>query len=497
MERLLSPAMHRRVLLLNLLNEPNGWVTSEELAEKIKCSKKTVILDCQYIEDRWSDYFTLEVSRKYGIRLIASPYQSIHEIYIEIIKESNAFSFLESIFFSPNQSAAYWEEKFYLSNSSLYRLSNLILSALKERKIELSRSPYYVYGKDERKVRYFFTSYFIEVYGNRDWPFPFDKDKLFALADKIAAKFELELNDGQIVHLVNSIAVTIIRESQGFLIKKKRDPINNYVKKMIDIKKYQKEVEEILAPLEIVLPKNWYEDFCYSLFWWDFGWDNLQEKENVLTQANQLVDTIKEALTIEISDSSRESIVRLIEHVYAKHKMFPYKKYMVYDRFLYSSKIIRQTYLVLGAVVTKALRDLEKKMKFPWESMYLNELLHEISIRWDQLTEQSDAKRHQISVLVLSDLGKDHAKLLGSILADNFRDKIAITVQKYPYYDQPAQTIDNTFDLYVSNYALNHIDAGINMIVEDIPSFKNIMDLRGFIDKKRLVLPKDVPYLNV
>ncbi|MFD1902224.1 helix-turn-helix domain-containing protein [Enterococcus termitis] len=169
MERLLSPAMHRRVLLLNLLNEPNGWVTSEELAEKIKCSKKTVILDCQYIEDRWSDYFTLEVSRKYGIRLIASPYQSIHEIYIEIIKESNAFSFLESIFFSPNQSAAYWEEKFYLSNSSLYRLSNLILSALKERKIELSRSPYYVYGKDERKVRYFFTSYFIEVYGNRDW----------------------------------------------------------------------------------------------------------------------------------------------------------------------------------------------------------------------------------------------------------------------------------------------------------------------------------------
>ncbi|MFD1902225.1 hypothetical protein GQR36_23515 [Enterococcus termitis] len=109
------------------------------------------------------------------------------------------------------------------------------------------------------------------------------------------------------------------------------------------------------------MPKNWYEDFCYSLFWWDFGWDNLQEKENVLTQANQLVDTIKEALTIEISDSSRESIVRLIEHVYAKHKMFPYKKYMVYDRFLYSSKIIRQTYLVLGAVVTKALRDLEKK----------------------------------------------------------------------------------------------------------------------------------------
>ncbi|GGC75527.1 helix-turn-helix domain-containing protein [Enterococcus wangshanyuanii] len=496
MERLLSPAMHRRVLLLNLLDEPNGWVTSEELAEKIDCSKKTVMLDCQYIEDRWSDYFTLEVSRKYGIRLITSPYHSIHDIYIEIIKESNAFTLLEAIFFQPNQSAAYWEEKFYLSNSSLYRLSNSILYALKDRKINMSRSPYYVYGKDERKVRYFFTSYFIEVYGTRDWPFPFDRAKIFTLADKIVAKFDLELNDGQLVHLVNSIAVTIIRESQGFLIKNRRDPINSFVKKMIDIKKYQKDVEAILTPLEIVLPENWYEDFCYSIFWWDFGWDNLQEKEKILNQGNDLVDTIKEALKIEISAVSRASIVNLVEHIYAKHKMFPYKKYMVYDRFLYSSKIIRQTYVVLGAVVTKALSDLEKKTKFPWESMYFNEMLHEISIRWDQLTEQSDAKRHQVSVLVLSDLGKDHAKLLGSILHDNFRDKIAMTIQEYHYYDQPPQTQDNTFDLYISNYALSHINEGVNMIVEDIPSFKNIMDLRSFIDRKRLVLPKDVQYLN-
>ncbi|WP_375180416.1 helix-turn-helix domain-containing protein [Enterococcus rotai] len=113
MERLLSPSMHRRVLLLNLLNGPNSWITSDYLAESIDCSKKTIMLDCQYIEDRWPDYLTIETSRKHGIRLIASPHRSIHDIYIEIIQESNAFSLLESIFFEPMQPAVYWEKNYF------------------------------------------------------------------------------------------------------------------------------------------------------------------------------------------------------------------------------------------------------------------------------------------------------------------------------------------------------------------------------------------------
>lgn len=496
MERLLSPAMHRRVLLLNLLNEPNGWITSEELADKINCSKKTLMLDCQYIEDRWSDYLMIETSRKYGIRLTVSPYQSLHEIYVEVIKESNAFSLLESIFFEPNETATFWEKKYFLSSSSLYRLSNLILSALKDRKIEMSRSPYFVYGKDERKVRYFFSSYFMEVYGVREWPFPLDRESVFSLTNKINEKFELKLNDSQIVHLANSIAVTIIREKQGFLINKKRDPIHNFVKKSIDMKNYQEDVEKIIEPLNIELPKNWYEDFCYSIFWWDFGWDNKQEKENVMIQADHLVTTIKEALTISISDQSRESIVRLIEHIYAKHKMFPYKKYMVYDRFLYSSKTIQQNFVVFSAVVEKALADLEAKTKFPWKSMYLSEILHEMAIRWEHLTEQSDELRYQVSILVLSDLGKEHAKLLQSILYENFREKISMTIQEYHYYEKIKESIEQPYDLYVSNYAIDDLEQEVNIIVEDIPSFKNITDLGSFINKKRLVLPEEVRYLN-
>lgn len=496
MERLLSPSMHRRVLLLNLLNGPNSWITSDYLAESIDCSKKTIMLDCQYIEDRWPDYLTIETSRKHGIRLIASPHRSIHDIYIEIIQESNAFSLLESIFFEPMQPAVYWEKKLFLSNSSLYRLSNIISSALKDRNIQMSRSPYFVHGKDERQIRYFFTCYFIEVYGIREWPFHLDRTKVFTLSNKINQKFALELNDSQIVHLAYSIAVTIIRERQGFLIQDRKDPINSFVKTTIDVRKYQADVEEIAEPLNVVLPDNWYEDFCYSIFWWDFGWDNEQEKVNVIYQAENLVKTIKEALSISISEQSSLSIIRLIEYLYAKHKMFPYKKFMVYDRYLYSSRAIKQNFIVFTAVVTKALGVLEAKMKFPWQSMYLDGILHEMAIRWQDLSKLTDEMRHQLSVLVLSDLGKEHAQLLSSVLKENFRNKVNLSVQENHFYDQLVNSVDQQYDLYVSNYALETIDEKINMIVEDIPSFKNITDLRKYIDKRRLVLPKDIAYLN-
>ncbi|WP_430603384.1 hypothetical protein IGJ02_000789 [Enterococcus sp. DIV0724b] len=497
MERLLSPSMHRRVLLLNLLNGPKSWVTSDYLAESINCSKKTIMLDCQYIEDRWSDYLTIETSRKHGIRLITSPHRSIHEIYIEIMQESNAFSLLESIFFDPMQPASFWEKNLFLSNSSLYRLSNIISSALKDRNIQMSRSPYFVHGKDERQIRYFFTCYFIEVYGIREWPFHLDREKVFRLSNKINKKFELELNDSQIVHLAYSIAVTIIRERQGFLIQNRKDPINSFVKTTIDVKKYQADVEEIAAPLNVVLPDNWYEDFCYSIFWWDFGWDNEQEKLNVIHQAENLVTTIKEALSISISEQSRVSIVRLIEYIYAKHKMFPYKKFMVYDRYLYSSRAIKQNFIVFTEVVKKALGVLEDKMKFPWKSMYLDSILHEMAIRWQDLSKLTDEMRHQLSVLVLSDLGKEHAQLLSSVLKENFRNKVNLFVQESHFYDQLVGGSDQNYDLYVSNYAIETVAEEVNMIVEDIPSFKNITDLRKYIDKRRLVLPKDIAYLNV
>lgn len=495
MERLLSPAMHRRVVLLNVLTGATGWVTSDYLAERINCSKKTINLDCQYIEDRWSEYLTIETSKKHGIQLITSPHKSVHEIYSEIIQESNAFTLLESIFFHPNQQANYWENTLFLSNSSLYRLSKTIQTALNDRNIQLNRSPYYVDGSDERQVRYFFASYFIEVYGIRNWPFPLDQQQVFALTSKINKAFQLNLNDSQTVHLAYSIAVTLIRKHQGFFVKSEKEIDRHYLQHASEDVWVNEALSAIVQELDCQWDPKWLPDFYYSVFWWAYGWDNAQERRNIEHQAEQVIETIKGALEIPISEKSEKDIIQLIDSIYAKHKLFPYKQFMVYDRFMYSSRAIKHNLVVFTAVLKKAFLELEKKTKFPWVTMYLDNLLHEIAIRWQDLSKLTEERRHQVSVFVLSDLGKEHAVLLASFLEENFQNKIIITIQEQPFYDQLVN-LPKGYDLYVSNYAIEEVDSALNIIVEDMPSFKNLVDLRKFIEQKRLILPRDIAYLR-
>lgn len=496
MERLLSTAMNRRVLLLNLLGGSNHWMTSEKLADLIQCSSKSVMLDCQYIEERWSEYLTVETSKKNGLRFITSPHHSIHTIYREIIQESSAFELLEAVFFNPRETAAFWQQELFLSNSSLYRISNLIAKSLGVRKIELNRSPYSIVSNDERQVRYFFTSYFIEVYGIHQWPFPVSETTVLSLAQRINEDFRLALNDVQLMHLAFSIVVTMIRERQGFLIEHREDVTKDFHKEVEEVQNYQSQVAEIAGELGVELPEVWYEDFCFSIFWWNFGWDNPQERKNIFRQADELVETIKNALEITASKESKKSMIRLIEHIYAKHKMYPYKKYMIYDRYSYSSKAIKQNYIVFTEVVTKALKEWEKRTKFPWYSMYIDEILHEVMIRWESLPNLLDGLRHQVSIAVLSDLGKEHAQLLGSYLKDNFSKRIQIHLQEDSFYDKMEDLKQQQFDLYVANYSVQQVPEDNLIIVEDIPSFKDLTDLRKFIDRRRLVLPESIPYLN-
>ncbi|WP_321387865.1 helix-turn-helix domain-containing protein [uncultured Enterococcus sp.] len=495
MERLLSNEMNRRVLLLNELYSTTEWLTSEQLTKSLKCSSKTLFFDCQYLEERWGAYLTIETSKKSGIKMITAPHQSIHDIYSEIIKESSAFILLESIFFHPNNESDFFEEKLFMSKSTLYRLTKKINVSLRDRELKLSQKPFYLFGKTERQIRYFFAAYFLEVYGIHDWPFLFDKEKILAFIQKIDENFQLQLTDIQIIHLAFSIAVTLIRQQQGYYVQIPEKEREELAREQEQLLIYQNEIYGFTGMQSKEIADCWYEDFIYTFFWWDFGWKSLQEKQEVESAGEDFVETIRNALTIPVTESSKERIIRLFQNTYTLHKMFPFKKYMIYDRFLFSSKAIQQNYVVFSAVVSKALKILEEETGFPWWQMYQNELLHEVMIYWEHLAIYMDQLRKTVSILVLSDLGQEHAQSMVDQLTSAFQYKISATYQKHVILDTDV-TGYQAADLYVTNYFPEGVLNEQLIVVEDVLSSKDLNDLRDFIDKARLILPEDIPYLH-
>lgn len=496
MERLLSDTMARRIQLIHLLHSTREWLASEKIARILQCAQKTVMLDCQYLEARWSDYFTIETSKKFGIRLRKSPTHSIHDVYLIVIRESSPFSFLESIFFNPKLGNQDWEKQLFISSSSFYRLEKKISKVLQSRNNRMHKNPYYIYSSDERQVRMFFANYFLELYGIHQWPFPLSKEKIIAFARKISEKFQFNLTDHQIIYLSYVMAVTIIRERQGFLIQQRRDPLQTYHQMCQELKQFRQEIKEIITPLYVRLPDTWYEDFCYSLLGWEFVWDNPQEKQNVKQMATSLIDTVQKALKLTIAPDNHAQMVRLLMDIYTKHKIYPYQKYMIYDRFYYSSLTIQRQYIVFSAVLKKALKELERKTKFPWYSQYFKQILNDFLIYWRHLPQLIARLRRKVSVAVLSDLGCEHATFVSEYLQHHFHERIEVTAQEHSFFDFADRIHANTFDLYVANYTPKGIAGEKLAVIDDVPTIGNLDRLHQLINQHNAQFLQKIPYLK-
>lgn len=493
MEYVLPTAMHRRITLLNLLHTVNNWRTIDELAEKTAASKKTIVSDLQYIEERWPEVITFEYQHSNEVRLLEFYNHSVHDIYTEILRESNAFALLEAIFFDLDQPGEYWEKYFFLSNSSLYRLAQKLDKSLKKRGMSLNRTPFRIEGEDEQQIRVFFRGYFIEAYSIHDWPFPFDRKLIFSLVKRLNDELNLNFNDYQMVDFAFGMAVTIVRESQGYLLEHELPEEHREVLDVIS--KYRPQLEAIVAPLDVVLPENWYTDFACSLFWWKFSWNNPQEKMRITELGNQFVGTVVEALGVTMDPISHEKIVANFLDIYLNHMMYPYPRYIIYNRRWYASVVIQQQMVVFSKIVAKALRKLEDKHIIPWYSLYYDEILCDMMNLWEDLPKKMDQIRHQVKIGIFSDLGHDHAKSTALFIERTFGDKVSLIIQDTSYFMQHKRP-DPNFDIYVANYTMREVTPDKLFIIEDVPSFKNLTALRRMIEERRLILPKDVPYLR-
>ncbi|OJG17995.1 hypothetical protein RU97_GL002068 [Enterococcus canis] len=482
MEELLTATTKRQLKLLEIMNREQRWLTAAEITRLLDCSLKTLQSDLRFFGEQWSEYFTVEVSKQKGLRLVLSNKNKIGNLYRQVIHQNDAFTFMEELFFEPNQDSDYWQRHCYLSEASFYRMVNKVEKALARRGLQLERNPFRITATDERRVRMFFAYYFMEKNQLHDWPFPFDRQRMLCLVMRSLTDFEWTLDDAQILKLSYLFAITIIRRNQGFALKE------SYFQEPLDVLEQillnnTAAVKAIVALGQQELPQFWVKEASQTVFYQFYIWDNPEEELRIQRQIAQALHKAATVADIPIKITDVESISDRLMDLYGKFKAYPYPHFVLMDKYAYTTQGIYTNYPVMCAILEKVLYQLEKQTNFPWYSEFRYRCIYWIFIKWDRLPLLAEAKRRKAHILIASDLGYEHAQLLADMIEGTFQQRVIVAVNQESllFFNQEELRKFEDYDMIVVNNPMSIFPEEKQLVVENIPTIRNWIELEDQI----------------
>lgn len=473
MRELLDAPTQRRLHILEQLNEVSDWISSNDLAKENNASLRTINNDISYLKDNWHPRLLIETSKKNGVRLRTQPSSHIELIYSYVLKNSDAFRLLESVFFDTTLSIEKWGERLFISESSLYRITNSISSSLEKYGLYLEKKPCRIIGVNEFSVRYFYTSFFREAYSVTEWPFKSNKKNAIKLVQNMIDQLKLDLSfdENEILHVSHILNVSLIRQSQGFFITHlSTQHISQQYKDAFQSN------EELLADLAqeygLTLTQEVLDDLIITFFYHLDAWNDQNEKLLIITEIDQFVRSILDAFRLKLTNKELLKLEVSMRHLYLFHKVYPFRNFIIFDKYYYNGIAIKQNFPMLNNVVENSLKSMEKKTGFPWNSSFHYVILYWIMIKWKNLPQLLEDKKEKATILVMSELGNDHVTFLTKMIDTNFGSKAIITpyTGSILFLDEVSHKDFSDYDIIITNFNTELLPHDKLIVIDDIPS---------------------------
>ncbi|WP_265455444.1 helix-turn-helix domain-containing protein [Enterococcus sp. HY326] len=485
MKAVLNTTMNRRISLLNLLFTSFKRVSLDSLSRQLNTTNKTIISDLDFFQENWPEVLKIDLNTKTGLRVMENGNQTVQTIYSDILKNSLEFQLLEGVFFKPNKNSKYWENHLFVSNSSLYRMGVRLSRKLRDFGIILEKNPFNLKGTNEEQLRIFFRNYFIEAYGFREWPFPFDQRTISGILKTLNHELKLNLNNVELYESSFTACVALIRIQQGNFIESKKSL------KKIGFLQTNQILDEYLLQLqnkfEAVSTENLplvKKDFLLTLFWKEVSWDNPAEEERLQLAAADFIEQIVKKANLTIDDLSRYRIKNLFISTYLKHKIYPYPRYIFYQRNNFSRPTVEMNYHDFSELIEQLILAIGKKYHILDICNYYDDILCKILIFWEGLPEMLQHNRQAIKVGICSNLGPAHIQALTDYFWQIFNSKIIIVPLNNDFHTLTKDNLPEC-DLFVANYLLQNVPKDRLIVMRDIPTVQNISTLRMEVEKRR------------
>lgn len=498
LRELLDTPTQRRLKILEHLNEKADWISSNDLAQENNASLRTINNDVSYLKDNWYPHLLIETSKKNGVRLRTQPSSHVEIVYRYVLKTSEAFRLLESMFFDTTLSIEKWGEQLFISESSLYRITNAMSESLSKYGLILEKKPCRIIGTNEFFVRCFYTSFFREAYNATEWPFPVNKKDSVFFVRQLAKNFDFELDDNQLIHMNYIFNVSMIRQSQGFYVE--NDLQNEQLERIREnLTKQKNDLEKIAIQYKMTVNDKMINDLIYTIFLHQSNWASKDEQLLVTKEIHQFIKTLRDFFDITLSNDISHKIEGTMKQLYLYHRIYPFRNHIIYDSYFYNGTAIKKDYPVLNEVIEHSLKLMEKRTGFPWESTYHNVILYWLMIKWSDLPSILKEKKEKAQIFVLSDIGREHAEFLAKMIRSNFGSKA--TIEHYQgsivLLDEEKPANINEYDLLVTNFNSDCLPENKLVVIDDIPSSGDWGILRKAINSLNKIDPKSLEDLRV
>lgn len=430
MRELLDASSQRMIKILEILLEREDWTTFACLASMVEASERTIANDISLLKDHWNVYLNIEVTNN-GVRLHNQNIASVGLVFTEIFNDSVALRWIKELLFHPNNTLEFYEDKLFVSRSTLMRMLPKINRFLKtkEMSIQYKDYRYQFIGEDEQYLRDFTACFLLELYGLDLKKYDLDID-LTVINELIllVSKQNLEprafswiiKDDIYRVYQMMFYIVSLVREQQGYTVD------SNYpIEKEVGFK-YINHLRKSFPLIHLNNLRPIHEYIYKNIK----GWTSQEEELLVTQEISTFYERLFSAVSIWPDEDKQYAMNLVLKFLYLKAKIRRYKTSELFDRVHYFSLLLKTGNPYLYRVTEENLKLLSENIKFdiPFR---VEDVLYWMCLSYPEIVQPTKPK----TALIVSDFGAQHAQFVAKILSDFFYTKYGdfnIDIAAYP-----------------------------------------------------------------
>ncbi|MEN3134163.1 helix-turn-helix domain-containing protein [Bacillus albus] len=154
-----NTATIRKIHILEALNESNRIIPSDELADQLQCTNRTVKNDISQIKQHLPENWKLLGVSSRGYVLKKNPEDTISRVIAPYLKQSEIYKIIQGIYDDKKYTLVKWAQLLYVDKLTLQKILNEFTKTLNDFELDFNFKTLQLVG-EELNIRYFYIVLF-------------------------------------------------------------------------------------------------------------------------------------------------------------------------------------------------------------------------------------------------------------------------------------------------------------------------------------------------